>query len=245
MYNTHRAVCYTKKGKEIGYPIEWQSYLSFRDIMSDGFFEGAVLVRIDKNQPYSKENCQWMEKGSESLSNLSVLTYNGVTKTILEWCAELGLNYNGVRQRKFRGRNYTPEEILFGKKAGINRPCVDFSELSYAQRRAKASKMVSAYKCRDIKRGRLDENNIPLNYVDIDYIVTHIFGSSCTYCGDNKRVGCDRIDNTKSHTKDNCVPCCRGCNTTRNNVYTHEEMKLLGETISKIKRIRDNDDNKG
>lgn len=35
----------------------------------------------------------------------------------------------------------------------------------------------------------------------------------CHYCGeDKKRIGVDRIDNTKGYTLDNCAPCCKLCN---------------------------------
>ena len=58
------------------------------------------------------------------------------------------------------------------------------------------------------------------------------------YCGDTEDIGLDRIDNTKGHTKDNVVPCCYICNTTRGSNFTYEEMKIIGKTIKEIKRCR-------
>jgi hypothetical protein len=69
-------------------------------------------------------------------------------------------------------------------------------------------------------------------------MVENIFKKRCIYCGDDKRVGCDRIDNNRPHTKDNVVPCCIECNMARNNNFTFDEMKIIGETIRKVKEKR-------
>ena len=72
-----------------------------------------------------------------------------------------------------------------------------------------------------------------------------------TYEGFYNEVGKDykdgyilrRIDNTKGHTKENCVPCCIECNIARGNNFTYEEMKRLGKTIKEIKTLRNERDN--
>ena len=43
---------------------------------------------------------------------------------------------------------------------------------------------------------------------------------------------------SKGHTKDNVVPCCYDCNCARNDNFSHEEMVILGKTISEIKSKR-------
>lgn len=53
----------------------------------------------------------------------------------------------------------------------------------------------------------------------------------CVYCG-RKATGFDRIDNSVGHTEENCVSCCRECNSVRNNIFTHEEMKEIGKFLS-------------
>lgn len=41
----------------------------------------------------------------------------------------------------------------------------------------------------------------------------NIVNKPCKYCGeDNKRMGIDRIDNTKGYTLENSAPCCTNCN---------------------------------
>lgn len=108
----------------------------------------------------------------------------------------------------------------------------DFKDASQGMR-AKASKMISAYKCRDKKNG-FDK----VCDITIEWMVENIFKSKCVYRGDTYRLGCDRIDNTKGHTMDNVVPCCIECNQARNNKFTHEEMFTLGKAIAEIKQKR-------
>jgi hypothetical protein len=64
----------------------------------------------------------------------------------------------------------------------------------------------------------------------------------CFYCGmenDTKAgTGLDRKDNTKGYELDNVVGCCGACNIIRGDRFSIEEMKLLGETVRKIKQNR-------
>lgn len=47
-----------------------------------------------------------------------------------------------------------------------------------------------------------------------EWIVENIFSRPCVYCGESDwhKIGCNRLDNTKPHTKDNVEPCCFNCN---------------------------------
>ena len=46
------------------------------------------------------------------------------------------------------------------------------------------------------------------------WIVEKIFSKSCVHCGESDwhKLGCNRLDNSKPHTKDNVEPCCFHCN---------------------------------
>jgi hypothetical protein len=76
---------------------------------------------------------------------------------------------------------------------------------------------------------------------------------ACYYCGDTitwlphrsimgKKYGShyniDRKDNGKGYTKENCVVSCAICNTMKWNIFTYEEMLLLGKVVAEIKRGR-------
>ena len=95
----------------------------------------------------------------------------------------------------------------------------------------RAIAMLCAYRKVDRKKGQICD-------LDKHFILNEIFTKTCFYCGDRNKIGCDRIDNRFGHTKDNVVACCKDCNTTRMNIYTHEEMILLGKTIKEIKKVR-------
>lgn len=46
------------------------------------------------------------------------------------------------------------------------------------------------------------------------WIVENIFSKPCAHCGKEgwQIIGCNRLDNSKPHSKDNVEPCCRECN---------------------------------
>lgn len=49
------------------------------------------------------------------------------------------------------------------------------------------------------------------------WIVDNIFSKPCAHCGKTgwEVIGCNRLDNSKPHTKDNVEPCCRSCNNSK------------------------------
>lgn len=78
------------------------------------------------------------------------------------------------------------------------------------------------------KRHDRDNNLDPSSNVDSEWIMNNIFsGQKCIYCGDSdwQHLGCDRIDNEKPHTPDNCVCACGICNTERSCWYSVDEFK--------------------
>ena len=214
LYNSWRSKVYTKKGKDIGFPEKWSTFKGFKEDVQEEWISGYILIRRDTNLPYSKENCYWVEKGYENISKLISLEYNGDTKTLIEWCNQFDLNYNGVKGRYYKNKEYSSEEILFGVRSKPKKKINDISELEYQEQRNKASKMVSSYKIKDKKKG-FDTD------LSIEYML-ELMNKPCTYCGDTELIGADRIDNNCGHTKENVVPCCYTCNIARNNNFSFE-----------------------
>lgn len=230
LYNSWRARIFTKKGKDAGFPDSWRTFEGFKNDVPNGFKEGLILTRIDIAQPFSKENSRWIEKSHQQIGKLITLTHNGETKTLLEWADQLNISYTGLRQRYFKGKNYTSEQVLFGKQYKPQRDVADILELSLQKQRDKISRMISAYRHRDKQKGLVSD-------IDREFL-TNLVSQSCHYCFDTKFIGADRIDNSKGHTKDNILPCCYSCNMVRGNLFSVEEMKLLGQTIKLIKENR-------
>lgn len=71
----------------------------------NGYKDGLQIDRIDTNGDYSPDNCRWVSKitqANNTRRNLNI-TMNGQTKTMAEWCKELGLNYHSVQTRTYKG----------------------------------------------------------------------------------------------------------------------------------------------
>lgn len=49
---------------------------------------------------------------------------------------------------------------------------------------------------------------------DSEWMIENILFKPCAHCGESDwhKIGCNRLDNTKGHTKDNVEPCCKPCN---------------------------------
>jgi len=82
-------------------------------------------------------------------------------------------------------------------------------------------RMVRVYRHRDKKAGLsvCDFNDV--------WLFENVTSKPCIYCGSIDKVGSDRIDNSKGHTKDNIVPCCKKCNVIRNQFFTHKGFKQI------------------
>lgn len=236
IFNSWRAIRYTEKGKKIGNSPEWNDFRNFYNDVRPTYQEGLVFRRKDTSKIFSKENFVWVtpSESGDMQKNTVQIEYQGKTYTLKQLSKEFGIPESSIKNRYFKHKNeYTIEEIIFGKKIKRgSKPIKDYTE-SNTNIRTKASKMVSAYKHKDKTLGF--ENTCD---IDIDWMINKIITQKCTYCGDTKRIGCDRIDNAKPHTKDNVVPCCYECNCARNNNFTHEEMFILGNTIKQIKEQR-------
>ncbi len=231
IYNCWRSFMFTIKGKKIGCSKEWTDYRTFYNDVIETFIEGYIFSRIDKTKPFSKENFMWLDKdvAGNIRDNIIKIEYNGETKTLKEWSIQFKLSVNGIRLRFHRDKNLTSEEIIFGKKKQSKRDLLSAHDLDKQKLRNKASKMCSSYKIKD-KKKRFEFD------LNIEWLIENILFKNCTYCGTDKYIGCDRIDNNKGHIKTNVVPCCVKCNTVRGNNFTFDEMKILGKTIADLKK---------
>lgn len=126
---------------------------------------------------------------------------------------------NNIEKRKEYNKQYNEthkNEISENKKKyyADNKDKRDEYNKSYIKtKNGKARHIISDYKREDKKNNRNGFN------LTTDWILNHVFNSSCIYCGDDdwQHLGCDRIDNSKPHTPDNVVCACGICNRERQN----------------------------
>lgn len=225
-HNCWRSRVFTIKGKAAGFDPRWSLFKNFAEDMYPTYEEGKKLYRKDHAKPFSKDNCSWVFPGDLASHKLLKIEYNGEIKTLKEWCLLYSISYTGARQRYHKGKNYTVDEVLFGRKKKAKRSLVNVHELNHADARIKASKMISAYKCKDKKKSLLPECDLT-----IEWFIDNILKRSCSYCGTNKHVGADRLNNKISHIISNIIPCCFRCNAVRNTHFTHEQMLKIGKFL--------------
>lgn len=237
IFNSWRAIYYTKKGKQIGCTTaEWSKFINFFNDVFTTWKPGLEFHRIDTTKPFSKGNFIWItheQAAAQDRKNLIYITYKGEKLSLKDAAIKYDQPYTAIRQRYYKGKNYTIEQIIFGKNANRSSKTVKSATPNSYEERAKASKMISQYKVKDKKKG------LQICDFSIDWMITNILHKPCIYCGDTHRIGADRIDNSKGHTKDNVVPCCYDCNCARNANFSFGEMKIIGASIKKIKEDRE------
>lgn len=229
LYTAWRSFKFTEKGKKIGFSKEWDNFRNFYADMQEGYEKGYRLGRLDKARPFEKENCMWMsnEELANTKTDTNTITHQGKTRTLKEWSLVLGIPMNALKQRFHKGRNYTSEHMLFGKRYGNRKEIKDIKTLSLQNQKSKVSKMIASYRCSDKKHNRDCD-------LTREWFFENIVSRPCTYCGTLENIGCDRIDNSIGHTMKNCIPACYLCNSTRRNIFTTEEMMEIGGFIRNI-----------
>lgn len=105
--------CFDKKDKsypdygERGITVcpEWLGKHGAENFISwaynNGYRDDLTIDRKDPDGNYCPENCRWStrkEQANNKRNNILV-TYNGETKTLKQWCEELNLDYAITRQR--------------------------------------------------------------------------------------------------------------------------------------------------
>lgn len=94
--NNNRYETYGAVG--INYPDKWGTFTNFWEDMSEGWFEGAFIDRINYKESYSKDNCRWVALDVSNHNKSKPATcsskYKGVyyDKSKDKWTTRLGRN---------------------------------------------------------------------------------------------------------------------------------------------------------
>jgi len=99
------ATGYSRYGGRGIYVCErWQSFQNFYADMGDAP-PGMTLERIDNDGPYCPENVRWASR-KEQVRNTRrtvLVAHNGQTRTLSEWCEDLGIDRHLAYDRLKRG----------------------------------------------------------------------------------------------------------------------------------------------
>lgn len=83
-----------------------------------------------------------------------------------------------------------------------------------------------------------NDNNREYN-LTIEWVLENIAGKECTYCGAPSTKECptgiDRKDSSLGHLKENCVACCKPCNSLKGARFSFETMIIIGDKLRKIR----------
>lgn len=123
IWNAMKNRCYLKShhaysrygARGITVCAEWKDdFEAFYDwAISNGYSEGLTIDRIDNNGSYSPENCKWSTREEQVNNRRScvLITYNGETKNLMQWCKLLNLPYKLIHQRMHL-KNISFEEAI-------------------------------------------------------------------------------------------------------------------------------------
>ena len=85
---------------------EWQDAGNFAKwAFSNGYKQGLQIDRIDNDGNYEPSNCRFVtpKENSRNRRNTKLLTINGETKSVAEWCEIFGYPYYIGNSRHQRG----------------------------------------------------------------------------------------------------------------------------------------------
>jgi hypothetical protein len=98
-------------GRGITVCERWRVFENFLEDMGEPA-AGMTIDRLNNDEGYSKENCEWRTSKEQARNrrNTVILTYNGITLTLIEWAEMLDLSYRTLRARHYNG--WPTERIL-------------------------------------------------------------------------------------------------------------------------------------
>ena len=117
-------------GRGIKVCAEWQKAGNFvLWALTHGYTKGMQLDRIDNNGDYCPENCRFVtpKENSRNRRNTKRLTVSGETKTVVEWCEQLGLSqYTVYDWISKKGKEYAEQRISeFAQMSVLRRQGLD------------------------------------------------------------------------------------------------------------------------
>lgn len=118
--NSHNDRYYDYGGRGISVCPAWHDSDIFgKWAIENGYTDGLQIDRIDNNGNYEPDNCRWVTPkfNMQNRRNSIFVTIGGTTKTLLDWCTELGIRYANVNTTSNRKNIDISDAILleYGK----------------------------------------------------------------------------------------------------------------------------------
>ena len=115
-YNPEKVYYDRYGGRGITMCDEWRySFEAFQEwAYANGYQENLTIDRINNDRGYFPDNCRWAtdKEQSNNKSDNHYLTFNGETKTLMQWSEITGFPYYTLSSRANKWKDATAEEIL-------------------------------------------------------------------------------------------------------------------------------------
>lgn len=101
-YNTNQETYRRYWGRGIVVCDEWHDYDVFREwALSHGYNDDLTIDRIDNSKGYSPDNCRWIPSSQQAANQTTnkIITIDGVSHIMSEWCRVYGINPGTVWHR--------------------------------------------------------------------------------------------------------------------------------------------------
>lgn len=113
-FNPNSPAYHNYGGRGVTMHSSWaDDFAQFLADVGEPPFEGATLDRIDNDGDYAPGNVRWATKTEQNRNRRDSLyiEYDGETRHIKEWAADLGMDYLTLQQR-IRKYGWSPEKAL-------------------------------------------------------------------------------------------------------------------------------------
>jgi hypothetical protein len=125
-YNTKHKSYHRYGGRGITVCDEWKTnFKAFEKWALENGYDGTApqgkctLDRIDNDEGYSPNNCQWISNRENcNKTNFNLMyTHEDKTQSLADWARELGINYNALLSRMHRN-GFDFEQAIIPRKNG-------------------------------------------------------------------------------------------------------------------------------
>lgn len=112
--NSKDPAYYNYGGRGIKVCERWNSFENFLEDVGERPSKLYQIDRIDNNGNYEPGNCKWSTKKEQANNRRRsiIITYNGKSQSLIDWCKELNLKYSSILRRRRMDKDWKFEDEL-------------------------------------------------------------------------------------------------------------------------------------